>query len=277
MTQSTPYDAERSAFTRAALARLVLSHSSVGLADAAANLAITRFDDQTGLGGRVSEAAAVCDFADHLLTNAVIFERERGSSWEDIAQYLDMDAADARDRFAPAISLWAHAFEEPYRLDDTGSRRIPQLPTAAYDPETACRQLDLSVRLRAFFDDKQPVSGALRPSLPDGGRPPLGYDLGSRIPLRNLGPFMRLLEQFTHADAAPTDWDDVAAQIPSTDEDDLDTWQTHSVEGMTELLRVHVAKATCEGDLIEVVVAGATDAKLRLRIDTLFAALGPAA
>jgi len=275
LTESTPYDVERSAFTRAALARLALSDTSVDLAGAAGNLAITRFDDQTGPGGRVSEAAALREVADRLLTRAVVFERERGSSWEQIAHYLGTDAADARERFTPAIDRWERAFEEPYRLDETGRKRVPQLPTAAYDPETACRQLDLSVRLRANFGDERPVSGALRPSPPTDGQPPLDYNLNGRIQRRNLDLFMYLLAQFTHADFTPTDWHAFTAHVRSTDEDDRGTWDAHPVEGSTALLHVRIANVTHDDDLVEVVVAGATDAGLRLRIDTLFEALGP--
>ncbi|WP_395298276.1 hypothetical protein ACF9IK_36060 [Kitasatospora hibisci] len=277
MTESTPYDAERSAFTRAALARLVLSDTSVDLAGAAANLAITRFDDQTGMGGRVSEAAALRVVADRLLTRAVIFERERGSSWEQIAHYLDTDAADARERFTPAVDRWERAFEEPYGLDETGRKRVRQLPAAAYDPEAACRQLDLAVCFRMYFHDEHPVSGALRPSPPTDGRPPLDYGLEGRIHRRNLGLFVSLLAQFTDADFTQSDWDAVAAHVRSTDEDDRSTWDTHPVEGSTASLHVRIANVTRDDDLVEVVVTGATDAGLRLRIDTLFEALGPGA
>lgn len=274
LTQSTPYDAARSTFSRAALARLVLSRSSNRLAESAANLAVTRFDDQTGPGGRASEAAALRDLADRMLTDAVIFERERGSSWDDIARYLDTDAAAARERFGPAIDRWARAFDEPYRLDETGRKRVPQLPTAAYDPESACRQLDLSVRLRVFFDDKHPVSGALRPGLPDDGHPEPDYDLGGRILRRNLGSFMGLLQHFTHADRTPTDWDAVAARL-LPDENHPGRWDTHTVDGSTASLRIRLARATHDDDLIHAVVNGATHKELRLRIDTLFEALGP--
>ncbi|MFE3107278.1 hypothetical protein ACFXKJ_16945 [Kitasatospora indigofera] len=277
MTDFTPYDAERSAFTRAALARLVLSDTSVDLAGAAGNLAITRFDDQTGPGGRVSEAAALREAADRLLTRAVIFERERGSSWEQIAHYLGTEPADARERFTPAVDRWERAFEVPYRLDGSGRKRVPQLPTAAYDPETACRQLDLSVRLRAFFGDEHPVSGALRPDPPADGRLPLRYDLDGRVHRRNLGFFMHLLAQFTDADFTSADWDAVTAHAASTEEGVRGTWYTHLVEGSTASLDVRIAQVTHDDDLVAVVVAGATDAALRLRVDTLFEALGPGA
>ncbi|GLW52204.1 hypothetical protein [Kitasatospora phosalacinea] len=273
MTESTPYDAERSAFSRAALARLALSDTSVDLAGAAGNLAITRFDDQTGPGGRVSEAAALRGIADRLLSRAVVFERERGSSWEQIAHYLGTDAADARERFTPAVDRWERAFEEPYRLDGTGRKRVPQLPTAAYDPETACRQLDLSVRLRTFFRDEHPVSGALRPAPPAGAEPP-EHELDGLVRRRSLGLFLHLLAEFAR-DFTGTDWDALAAHVRSTDEDDPGTWDTHPVAGSARTLRVRLANVTRDDDLVRVVVTGATDAELGLRIDTLFEALGP--
>ncbi|WP_285735613.1 hypothetical protein [Kitasatospora phosalacinea] len=273
MTESTPYDAERSAFTRAALARLALSDTGVDLAGAASNLAITRFDDQTGPGGRVSEAAGLRAVADRLLTRAVVFERERGSSWEQIAHYLGTDPADARERFTPALDRWERAFEEPYRLDGTGRKRVPQLPTAAYDPETACRRLDLSVRLRTFVRDEHPVSGALRPGPPPGSEPP-DHDLDGLVRRRSLAAFLHLLAEYAR-DFTATDWDAAAAHVRSTDEDDPGTWDTHPVRAASGSLRVRLANVTRDADLVRVVVTGATDAELGLRIDTLFGALGP--
>ncbi|MDI2125474.1 hypothetical protein [Yinghuangia seranimata] len=275
MTETTPYDADRSAFTRAALARLVLSDTSAELADVAGNLAITRFDDQTGLGGRASEAAAVRESAERLVAEAVIFERERGSSWEEIAGYLGIDADSARERFTPAVERWHRAFEEPYRLDESGRKRVLQLPFAAYDPESVCRLLDLRVRLRVYFNDEHPVSGALRSdSAADGAQAP-DYDLGGRVMREDLGRLMRLLARFAHADGGPTDWDAVAAGLRGTDEDELDAWDAYVVEGTSTSLRMRFANVSRDDGLVEVVVSGATDRELRLRIDTLFTVFGP--
>ncbi|MFJ8043951.1 hypothetical protein ACIRBX_25965 [Kitasatospora sp. NPDC096147] len=274
MTDSTPYDAERSAFTRAALARLALSDAGVDLADAAGNLAITRYDDQTGLGGRAGEAAGLRDFADRLLTRAVVFERERGASWEQVAQYIGVGAAEARERFTPAVDRWERAFEEPYRLDPTGRKRVPQLPSAAYDPEAACRQLDLAVRLRTFFRDEHPVSGALRPA---DHEPPPDHRLGGRVRRPDLVRFLELLSRFAD-DFTDVDWDAASAQLRSTDEEDPADWDVHPIHGATTLLHVRLAtvtRAAPDEELVEVLVEGAWDARLRLEIDTLFAALGP--
>ncbi|MCF2529919.1 hypothetical protein [Yinghuangia soli] len=275
MTQSTPHDAERSAFTRAALARLVMSSASHGLAEAATALAVTRFDDQTGPGGRASEAASVLEAAGQLLARAVIFEHERGSSWEDIARYLGTDPASARERFTPAIDSWHRAFEEPYRADETGRKRVRRLPYAAYRPEAACQWLDLSVRLRmSLLDDPHPVSGALRPG-PSDTAPP-DYDLGCRVLRRNLGRFLRLLAGYAGGssdDVDETDWE-AAAHVSSSAEDEVGTWDTHTIESSLTTLRVRVANVGHDGELVEVIVSGAVDAALRVRIDTLAEVLG---
>lgn len=143
VTDTTPYDDDRRAYSREALAHLVLSDHAQGLAETACRLAVTRYDAYTGPGGRVSEAVALTRIAPRLLADAVVYERERGSSWQDIAAYPGVPAAEAEERFTPAVERWSTAFDIPYRLDATGRKRIPQLPTAAYDRQCAVRRLDL--------------------------------------------------------------------------------------------------------------------------------------
>ncbi|MFG2622510.1 hypothetical protein ACGFXC_33340 [Streptomyces sp. NPDC048507] len=142
MTETTPYDADRARFTRQALARLVLCDHAVDVADAAAGLVATENDPDTGPGGRVSQAFQLVELAERALASAVIYERERGASWTEIAQYLGIGPGEAEERFAAMLEGWDTAFEVPYRLDETGRKRIPQLPTAAYDPAWACEHLD---------------------------------------------------------------------------------------------------------------------------------------
>ncbi|MEV6995982.1 hypothetical protein AB0N87_43880 [Streptomyces sp. NPDC093228] len=97
-----------------------------------------------------------------VLLSAVIYERERGTSWADIARYLGIDPSEAEARFVADLTLWDTGFEVPYRLDDTGRKRVPQLPTAAYDPAWACTQLDRWAYLqRLGIDDKHAVSSGL--------------------------------------------------------------------------------------------------------------------
>lgn len=131
------------------------------------------------------------------------------------------------------------------------------------------------MHLRAHYDGKHPVSGALRPIPSAEETPHPDYDLDGRIPRRNVGPFMRLLVWFTHADFTPTDWNAATAHVRGTSEDDLAMWDAHPVEGTTASLLVRIANVACDDDLVDVVVTGATDDKLRLRIDTLLEALRP--
>jgi hypothetical protein len=159
MTEMTPYDADRARFTRQALARLVLCDHAVDVADGAKGLVATGNDPDTGPGGRVSQALRLVELAERALASAVIYERERGSSWAEIAQYAGIDAAEAEERFATDLDDWNTAFEVPYRLDETGRKRIPQLPTAAYDPVWACTHLDRWAHLqRLGVNDQQAVS-----------------------------------------------------------------------------------------------------------------------
>ncbi|MEU6484453.1 hypothetical protein [Streptomyces sp. NPDC046887] len=273
MTDTTPYDHERDRFSRSALARLVLCDRAVGLADTAAHLAVTRFDAYTGPGGRAGEALTVAQLADRLVVDAVVYERERGSSWEDIARYLDMDSAAAAKRFTPELDRWDTAFAMPYRLDETGRKRLPQLPRAAYDPERACRRLDLWAHLRLSGEDKHAVSAGLRADPPvDDTADPRLHDLGGRIARRNLAPFVGLLlEYIGWYGADETDWDAVAGGLEAAEDEDVDSWSTYSFEGGLAALDIRLARVA-DGDALSVVVAGAHHPDLRLRIDTLLAA-----
>ncbi|MFE5844410.1 hypothetical protein ACFQ7N_22585 [Streptomyces niveus] len=127
----------------------MLSDRAAGLSEAAGGLAVTRYDSYCGPGGRVSEALRLTQIAERLLAGSVVYERERGSSWEDIAQYLGVEAEAVRERFSPDLEEWNTAFDVPYRLDETGRKRIPQLPTAAYVPQNACRRLDQTSACKA--------------------------------------------------------------------------------------------------------------------------------
>ncbi|KMO95695.1 hypothetical protein [Streptomyces roseus] len=168
MTETTPYDAARARFTRQALARLVLCDHAADVADGAAGLVATENDCDTGPGGRVSQAFQLIELAERALASAVIYERERGSSWTEIAQYLGISPAEAEERFGVNLNDWNTAFEVPYRPDDTGRKRIPQLPTAAYDPAWACDRLDTWASNRlTLVNDQRPVSSGLVKAAPE--------------------------------------------------------------------------------------------------------------
>lgn len=167
MTEATPYDDDRALYTREALARLVLSDHATDVADSAAGLVGTRHDADAGLGDRSSQALQLIKLAERTLSSAVIYERERGATWAQIANYLGISPSEAEGRYSPAIQRWNEAFEEPYKLDETRRKRIPQLPTAAYDPHFACTQLDRWASLhRIGIGDGQAVSAGLIKSDP---------------------------------------------------------------------------------------------------------------
>lgn len=162
MSEPTPYDDDRAAYSRQGLARLVLSDHARDVADSAAGLVGTRHDAETGLAGRASQARQLVELAEQALLSAVVYEVERGASWGQIATYLGISADEAEERYSPGLQAWKGAFEKPYRLDETGRKRIPQLPTAAYDPSWACAQLDQWALLqRIGINDQQAVSAGL--------------------------------------------------------------------------------------------------------------------
>jgi hypothetical protein len=273
VTDTTPYDQDRSGFSRASLARLVLCDRSVALSETAGNLAVTRYDAYTASGGRVSEALSLVELAGQLLVDAVVYERERGSSWEDIARYMGMDPHAVEERFAPELDRWNAAFSVPYHLDQTGRKSIPQLPTAAYDPENACRQLDLWAHLRLSVDDEHAVSAAVRADVPAGdATDPALHDIDGWIWQRNLAAFLELLAGYVGSDFDATDWETVALGVEATDDEDPAGWYAYPLIGITASLEVRLANAV-DSDVLSVVVAGARSSALRLRIDTLYAAL----
>lgn len=255
---TTPYDAERGRYSRAALARLVLSDETHGLSEAAGNLMVTRYDAYCGPGGRVSEAVALGEGVEQVLTSAVIYERERGSSWDAIGRCLGVSGMAAQERFGPAIDSWQAAFEVPYRLDPTGRKRIPQLPTAAYDPASACRILDLSARVRfSLFDDDHAVSGGL-----DGAEPEPSPDcVAGEIERRHVTALLRVASRYANHEPEGGDWNAVEEAL------DAEGRAVYVLEGVYRPCPIRMT-STGGGDRVAV-EADTGVGILRLRIGTL--------
>lgn len=250
----TPYDDDRRRYSRAALARLVLADHADGLAGAAHRLVITRYDEFCDAGGRVSEAAALAEGVGRLVADAVVYERERGSSWDDIGRYLGTSDAEAERRFTPVLDEWRTAFEVPYRLDDTGRKRIPRLPTAAYDPVRVGRNLDLSAHLNTpLYDDQHPVTGGL-----DGAAPePAAGEIDGRVKQEHLETFVDLLASYLNCDAT-----DIVRSS------DSETAQSYTLAGVVGSLELRLTREP-GSDWLSVVAINAHAAALRLRISTL--------
>ncbi|MFF4268702.1 hypothetical protein [Streptomyces sp. NPDC001536] len=270
----TPYDKDRALYSPQALARLTLSAQAVDTASAAQALVGTRNDVDTGLGGRVSEGVRVVEAAEGVLVRAVVYERERGASWEEIGRYLGVAAEAAEERYASELERWNTAFQVPYRLDPTGRKRIPQLPQAAYNPRSSVRQLDLWAGLHVTTNDWHAVSGGL-------GGPAVPHELDGAIRSENLRTFLELLSRYVHYDFDDTDWDTIALGIEETADDDPAAWYAYPLHGGLHAAQVHLAYSRPypedddgEPDTVSVLVTGAHSSDLRLRIDTLIAALG---
>lgn len=274
MIDTTPYDDARRAYTREALARLALSRAAADLAEGAGALVVTRNDADTGPGGRVSEARQLAEHAERLLARAVVYERERGASWEDIARYLDLEPRAAEERFAPELARWSEAFEVPYRLDETGRKRVPQLPDGAYDPDCARERLDLWASLHATIRDRHAVSAGLRMAHPAEQEtyPETEPDeMSGWIWESRLRAFLELVSHYNGYVFDDIDWETVEIGLDPTDDDRSDAWYSYPLIGSVHSLDVRVARSVGAG-IVSVVVTGAGSPDLRLRISTLFAA-----
>jgi hypothetical protein len=84
---------ERFGFSRTALARLMVAHQQYELAVQAGAGVPTTADDYAEPGEMVAEVVKLADLAEAALTCAVVYERQKGTSWEQIGQALGGSAA----------------------------------------------------------------------------------------------------------------------------------------------------------------------------------------
>ncbi|MEV1049039.1 hypothetical protein [Streptomyces sp. NPDC049916] len=105
----------------------------------------TGSDDYAELGEEVADALALVHQAQEVLTRAVLFERARHTSWEAIAEQLDMKKQSAHERYREAEQEWKDALHEPFNPIPPGARspyEYLRLHEAAYEPIKAGRDLD---------------------------------------------------------------------------------------------------------------------------------------
>ncbi|MFZ3494714.1 hypothetical protein ACODT5_16080 [Streptomyces sp. 5.8] len=169
-TPEVPYP-----YTLAALARLMLSAAHNDTAETALSRVATK-DDFSGTvspGDFVREATELIRLAEHAQRRAVIYERERGTSWEDIGEALGITKQSAHAKFAGHVNEWREPFGKPERRHPDGTaddRRIPY--GARYAPGAAApasgsaekTAANLDQRLRRhddWADQEHPVSGCL--------------------------------------------------------------------------------------------------------------------
>ncbi|MFG3229389.1 hypothetical protein ACGF07_32030 [Kitasatospora sp. NPDC048194] len=171
MTDTDP-GTDRYAYSRTALARLALSHELAGLADRAAAGVPTVNDAFTNPGESVGDALHLVELAQEVLARAVVYERQRGASWEKIGEQLDVARQSAHERYREAEEEWGQALVEPLYPAEPGRRvRGLRLHEAAYEPTKAGRRLDqwarehvdqwASAHGKQHRDDEHPVTGRL--------------------------------------------------------------------------------------------------------------------
>jgi hypothetical protein len=124
----------------AALARLALSQAARELSDRARSLVPTTSDSYARGGEFVEHAAGLVAAAQYVLERAVIYERERGRSWETIGEALGITRQSAHERFAEGEERWHDGLDRPY--DKHRELVSSRLPDGADSPRDYMHWLD---------------------------------------------------------------------------------------------------------------------------------------
>lgn len=154
-------------FTETGLARLMLSHAYQEVADSALGGISTSSDGYAQPGGFVERALRMLRETEDVLRWAVVYERERGTSWDDIGEALGpITRQSAHRRFADQVEQWRAPLDEPETVRVNGTSEDPRIPYPASDPEKAARHLDSWLKERtvahdAWARDDRPVSDHL--------------------------------------------------------------------------------------------------------------------
>ncbi|MEH0589855.1 hypothetical protein QA942_39820 [Streptomyces sp. B21-106] len=155
---------ERYAYSRTALARLALSAELRELAERAAGGIPTTNDMWAHPGETVGNALDLVHQAQEVLVRAVVYERQKHTSWEAIGEQLEMKKQSAHERFKKAVAEWQLSLQEPHYPAPPGAPvRGLRLHEAAYAPTTAGQNLDTWVRehIPAHRETDHPVTGHL--------------------------------------------------------------------------------------------------------------------
>lgn len=149
-----------SGYSQRALARLAYSAAAAQLSDSSRIRVHTDSDQGRPLGEFVEDALRLVGLAADVLERAVVLERERGASWVEIGERLEVSKQAAQQKYGPALERWRAALDEP--LVPRGRINDCCLPDGADDPDSWVRKLDGWVdRHKADDDAKRSVSGGL--------------------------------------------------------------------------------------------------------------------
>lgn len=151
------------------LARLALSRQATEVAERAAQLVPTVSDEWGHACEWLEPAVGTLQDAELLVKRAVVFERARGTTWEQIGDFLGITKQSAQAKYGPAVAEWEADLFAPYGLDDDGERfgRLSDLPGAVLEPEVYGPELDSwALRWRRHMEEREvetetPVTGNL--------------------------------------------------------------------------------------------------------------------
>jgi hypothetical protein len=118
--------------------RIALSASAAQVSTAAASLVPTHGEYGCPRGELAELAGQLAGTAGQALTFAVACERQRGTSWERIAEVLDEDVTEVRQRYEDPVDRLQRGLVEAW-LDP---ERAPELPEGADDPGRSAAHLD---------------------------------------------------------------------------------------------------------------------------------------
>jgi hypothetical protein len=125
---------------RRALARLALSSAYREAADFAAGGVPTVSDEYGDAYDYVDHAARLVSMARDVLVRAVVYARERGGRWDDIAEALNLTAEQARDHYTAAIKQWEDALDRPW--ERSGRFLFSRMPDGITEPDETAADLD---------------------------------------------------------------------------------------------------------------------------------------
>jgi hypothetical protein len=125
---------------RRALARLALSSAYREAADFAAGGVPTVSDEFGDAYDYVDHAARLLSSARDVLARAVVYARERGGRWDDIAEALNLSVEQARDQYTAMIDLWEDALNRPW--ERSGPFLASRMPDGATEPDETAAALD---------------------------------------------------------------------------------------------------------------------------------------
>lgn len=125
---------------RRALARLALSSAYREAADFAADGVPTVSDEYGDAYDYVDHAARLLSIAQDVVAGAVVYARERGGRWDDIAEALDLTAEQARDRYTATVDRWEDALDRPW--ERSGRFLASRMREGTTEPDQTAADLD---------------------------------------------------------------------------------------------------------------------------------------